>query len=123
MDKKYLVLWEKKCPQCEGCGVMGEPLYADWGAHMQRWRKDHPDLHNTEAEFSEDDRWWSEKGFPGGPHHWPPEEWGCEECAGSGILRGEAGFDEALADFYSRRNISRIRELIASLENRFRQWQ
>jgi len=79
----YYVEAEQSCPECHGTGVVEHPAWrAYWAAHP------------AGLPTAEDDaRWFSAQGYG----TIPPEEWDCDECDGTGVLRQRVTLTEALA--------------------------
>jgi len=83
--KRYLVVEESVCPECEGTGYITNPC---WSAYVQHvvaagpgGNRKHPD------EFAREEC---------GEEKMPPEEAVCLRCRGHGLIYREVPLEEAL---------------------------
>lgn len=97
-DKKYLVICEQPCSQCDGAGILSNPIYHEYKEFedelKKRTGKDFPELWDHEDEIT---KWWADNS----PHQKPfgePEEYQCYECEGARIVRREVDLLEALKE-------------------------
>ncbi len=66
-----------ECPICNGTGVDSHPLYPEFWQWMKANRWPGPVAQS---------KWWMDRGYPGDPDKWPPEQFECLICAGTGEL-------------------------------------
>ncbi len=84
---RFLVLVERTCPQCQGAGVVVNPL---WERFLEEEARVDPSRYHLWAlEF------WSSAEYRY-PDELPPEEEECSRCRGAGVLREEVPLEEAL---------------------------
>jgi len=78
--KRYLVVEESVCPECEGDGVVLDPC---WREYLELG-----DPHRDPDGFAREEC---------GLEEMPPEEIECPTCGGTGVIRREVPLEEALA--------------------------
>ncbi len=86
--KRYLITCEKTCPDCEGKKTIKDP-YGFWEEYADYQKStDKPD--SPQAFYS--------NSFPLS-NSLPPEEIMCESCDGTGVVRSEVDFGEAMKEY------------------------
>lgn len=82
-----------QCQECEGNGYLHDDRWNDFYQFCVQWEKQNPPVHPEEPGFNEwsqredaaQSDWWETRGHPGGCQNWPPEEYPCPDCLGSGF--------------------------------------
>jgi len=96
----YFVIYEGPCPECDGCGTTApyEDLYHEFIAASEAERKRLNVVQSDELRVFEE-QWWADRGYPGGPMHWPPAgEVDCPKCNGTGKIKRRVPLQNALRD-------------------------
>lgn len=73
--------------------MVSNEIYQDLAKWRRQWKREHP-FPTAAEQLAAEDRWMNAKGFASG--NWPPEEWECDDCNGTGRRRREVELQEAL---------------------------
>lgn len=80
------------CRECDGTGIIYNTDYNEFSKFSDGWLRAHPEYKNgpyTEEQEKAENDWWADRGYPGGVSNWPPEEWECDNCSGTGREKTE----------------------------------
>lgn len=96
MSKKYLIICEETCLDCNGKGIIANEIYDE----LTKYTKSLPEWLGVYSDeiCQKQDEWMGNHGYSGGLENYPPEEYECTTCGGSGTIRHEVDLAEVLEE-------------------------